>query len=199
MLKQKKPVLLLLSLCSGVILALSWPANGFPGLLFIGLVPLLLIEATISEQREHFSKFSVFFYTYPAFFAWNALTTWWIYNSTGIGAILAIVLNSMFMSIVFQAFHYTKVRLKKPSAGYAGLVFYWISFEYLHLNWDLNWPWLNLGNGFAGYYKWVQWYEFTGALGGTLWILVGNIIAYKCLNILGSRFSVLDSRFSLYW
>jgi apolipoprotein N-acyltransferase len=196
MLKNKKFFLLFLSLCSGLILSLGWPERGFPGLLFIGLVPLLYIEETISENRENFSKFSVLFYTYPAFLLWNALTTWWIYNSTIIGAILAIVLNSLFMAIIFQLFHYSKTKLKNSLAGYVGLVVYWISFEYLHLNWDLNWPWLNLGNGFASYYKWIQWYEFTGALGGTLWVLAANILAYGCLTALGTRYSVLGTRYT---
>jgi apolipoprotein N-acyltransferase len=178
MLKKKKFSLFILSLCSGLILSLGWPERGFPGLLFIGLVPLLFIENTISENQERFGKFTLLFYTYPAFLLWNVLTTWWIYNSTGIGAILAVVLNSLFMAIIFQVFHYTKKKLNNDLGGYTGLVVYWISFEYLHLNWDLNWPWLNLGNGFASYYKWVQWYEFSGALGGTLWVLVANILVY---------------------
>jgi len=182
MINLKKYQLLLISLIGGILLSLAWPERGFAGLLFIGMVPLLLIEEIISESRPQFGRFSVLFYTYPAFFIWNVLTTWWIYNSTGIGAILAIVLNSLFMAIVFQLFHYSKTKLNTSFAGYAGLVFYWISFEYLHLNWDLNWPWLNLGNGFATYYKWVQWYEFTGTMGGTIWVLVANILVYLLIS-----------------
>jgi len=187
MLKSKKVSFLILGCCSGLILSLAWPERGFPGLLFIGLVPLLFIEEIISKNKDRFSKFSVLLYTYPAFFLWNGLTTWWIYNSTGIGAILAIVLNSLFMATVFQLFHYSKTKLKNSFAGYAGLIFFWISFEYLHLNWDLNWPWLNFGNGFASYYKWVQWYEFTGALGGTLWVLVANILIFLLIRNVKSQ------------
>ena len=29
---------------------------------------------------------------------------------------------------------------------------------------------LTLGNAFAGHPEWVQWYEYTGTSGGTLWI-----------------------------
>lgn len=204
MLKNKKFFLLILSLCSGLILSLGWPERGFSGLLFIGLVPLLYIEETISKNREHFSKFSVLFYTYPAFLLWNALTTWWIYNSTIIGAILAIVLNSLFMAIIFQLFHYSKTKLKNSFAGYVGLVFYWISFEYLHLNWDLNWPWLNLGNGFASYYKWIQWYEYTGVLGGTLWVLVANIMVYLLISkvktkVIANKSQQRDSLFIIHY
>ncbi|MDP1621373.1 MAG: apolipoprotein N-acyltransferase [Bacteroidales bacterium] len=176
--KFRKSHLILLSLFSGALLALGWPERGFPGLLFIGFVPLLIIEERISRHPGDFIKFSPLFYSYPGFLVWNLLTTWWIVNSTLVGALLAIVLNSLFMAIVFQAFHFTRKKLNNQLAGYTALVSYWIAFEYLHLNWDLNWPWLNLGNGFASYYKWVQWYEFTGAMGGTLWILVGNLMVF---------------------
>ena len=180
--KNLKLQLLLLSLSSALILSLAWPERGFPALLFIGFVPLLRMEELISSNRERFNRFSVFFWSYPAFFIWNALTTWWIYNSTGQGAIMAVGLNSMFMSIVFAFFSGTKRRLNNRPAGYLALVCYWVMLEYLHLNWDLNWPWLNLGNGFSSYYRWVQWYEYTGAFGGTVWVLVVNVMIYSFIN-----------------
>jgi apolipoprotein N-acyltransferase len=51
--------------------------------------------------------------------------------------------------------------------------------EYLHLNWDLSWPWLTLGNGFANSPAIVQWYEFTGFLGGSLWVLLINVLLFR--------------------
>ena len=44
------------------------------------------------------------------------------------------------------------------------------------MNWDLSYPWLTLGNGFASWVNMVQWYEFTGVEGGTIWILLANIL-----------------------
>lgn len=176
--------LLLLTLLGGVVLSLGWPERGFPGLLFIGLVPMLWLEEHIRRHPERFIRFSLLFYLYPGFFLWNLLTTWWIVNSTAVGAILAIVLNTLFMAIVFQAYHWTRKKIQGEPAGLAILISYWIAFEYLHLNWDLNWPWLNLGNGFANRITWIQWYEFTGAPGGTVWVLVANFLALKILNVL---------------
>jgi apolipoprotein N-acyltransferase len=195
---MKKFHLILLSFLSGILLSVAWPERGFPGLLFIGLVPLLILEDEIFRHPEKFRKLPALIYSYPAFFAWNGLTTWWIYNSTGIGALIAIGINALFMSIVFNIFHFTRKKLKNDFAGYTALVLYWILFEYLHLNWDLNWPWLNLGNGFGAYYKWVQWYEYTGTLGGTLWVLVANIMVFLAIRRGGSRqsgFWILDSGF----
>ena len=174
--------LLLLSLASGLILSLAWPERGFPALLFVGFIPFLRMEDLISANRDRFNLFSVFIYSYPGFLLWNLLTTWWIVNSTGEGAILAIMLNSLFMSIVLLIFSGTKRRLKYRPAGYLALVCFWIMLEYLHLNWDLNWPWLNLGNGFSSYYRWVEWYEYTGAFGGTLWVLVANVLIYLLIT-----------------
>jgi len=180
--KFSKIQLLLFSFASGIILSLGWPERGFPGFLFIGLVPLLMIEEFLYLHRDKFMHFSVLIYSYPGFFVWNLLTTWWICNSTLLGAIMAIVLNSLFMAIVFQGFHWVRKQLHFRVISFLALISFWISFEYLHLNWDLNWPWLNLGNGFASCYKWVQWYEYTGALGGTIWVLAGNILAFELVR-----------------
>ena len=178
---MKKFHLLLLSVFSGLLFTLGWPVNGFPGFLFMAFVPLLFIEDYISKNKNNFSKFSVFFYVYPAFFIWNLLTTYWIVYSTGVGMILAVAANSFFMAICFYFYHFTKRVLYTDKQAYFVLIFYWICFEYLHLDWDLSWTWLHLGNGFASYHKWIQWYEFTGAFGGTLWVIIVNIFIYMLL------------------
>ena len=58
----------------------------------------------------------------------------------------------------------------------------WLAFEYLHLNWDLTWSWLTLGNVFSDKTAWIQWYEYTGVLGGSLWVLTINTILYYALR-----------------
>jgi len=179
---MKKAHLYLLSLLSGVILSLAWPMYGFPFLLFIGFIPLLFIIDHLDEYKQNFHKYSIFQFSYIAFFTWNLLTTWWIWNSTIFGAIMAVLLNSLFMAIVFMVYHLSRRVFFKRSGAIYLLVFYWISFEYLHLDWDLSWPWLNLGNGFAMYTKWVQWYEYTGVFGGSLWVLVMNFFIYKIIK-----------------
>ena len=65
-----------------------------------------------------------------------------------------------------MAFYHTKKRFG-PKLGYLSLPIYWIAFEQLHLHWFLTWPWLTLGNGFAQANHLVQWYEYTGFLGGS--------------------------------
>ena len=174
---MKKYHLILLSLLGGVLLTLGWPERGFPGLLFIAMVPFFFIEDHIFRHPDRFGKIQVFFVTYIGFLLWNVLTTWWIWNSTAVGSLFAWALNALFMAAVFYFYHLTR-RYASTRAGSVILVFFWITFEYLHHNWDGTWPWLSLGNGFAGYHKWVQWYEFTGIFGGTLWILLVNVLFF---------------------
>ena len=171
----------------GILLSLGWPERGFPGLLFIAMVPFFYIEDYIFRHPERYSKIQVFFLTYIGFLLWNVLTTWWIWNSTEVGSLFAWALNAMFMAAVFYFYHLTR-RYASSRAGALILVFFWTTFEYLHHNWDGTWPWLSLGNGFAGYHKWVQWYEFTGIFGGTLWVLLVNLLFFLAIrNYLGNK------------
>ncbi|RYE01252.1 MAG: apolipoprotein N-acyltransferase, partial [Sphingobacteriaceae bacterium] len=60
----------------------------------------------------------------------------------------------------------------------AGLVCCWIGYEFLYESWDAPFPWMTLGNGFAVSHQWIQWYEYTGVYGGTVWIWLVNILIF---------------------
>jgi len=180
---MKRIHLFLLSVLSGVMLALAWPERGFTPLIFIGFVPLFFIQQYLGDHQ----KKGMFWFAWLAFLIWNSLTTWWIWYSTDVGSILAIVLNALFVAVIFYLFHLSKKKLYKNKRGFVILIFYWISWEYFHLNWDLSWPWLTLGNVFASTPKWIQWYEYTGVFGGTLWIFLANILAFHFVRSLLMR------------
>jgi len=173
-------ILLSLSFLSGILLAIGFPTSPLTPLLFIGFVPLLIIEKVISVVREGTVKKTLFFYAYNAFVVWNILTTFWVGNTAYIGGVVAILTNSLFMSVPILLFHQTRKAMQKDFA-YFSFVSYWLAWEYLHLNWEISWPWLTLGNGFAQYPSWVQWYEYTGVFGGSLWILAVNYLIFSWL------------------
>jgi apolipoprotein N-acyltransferase len=128
-------------------------------------------------------------HTLLSFLIWNGLTTWWISYATLAGAVMAIAVNSFLMSLVWWLGYSAKLQLHK-NAGYLALAVFWVSFEFFHFHWDIEWPWLNLGNGFANSIKMIQWYEYTGILGGTLWVILVNILIYKILESIIKRFPV---------
>lgn len=161
----------MLPFLSGLLLFAAWPMSPFTILIFFALVPLLYLE----QKTRSNSRF--FCLLYLNFFIWNLAATWWIWNASPGGAVGAIVANSLLMTIPWMLFRFTR---KKAGSriGYLSLIFYWLTFEYIHHNWDLSWPWLTLGNVFANSLKWIYWYKYTGTTGGSLWVLLVNIVAF---------------------
>ena len=168
---MSKTLKILLALLSGGLLTAAWPTWGIAPLIFIAFVPLLLIE----DHIAHGEKGKLFWISFLTFLIWNVATTWWIWNATP-AATAAWILNSLFMAIVFNVFHLTKKKVCNNPWGNFFLIPYWMAFELLTYVWAIKWPWLNLGNVFSSRIEWVQWYEYTGVAGGTLWILAVNIL-----------------------
>jgi apolipoprotein N-acyltransferase len=170
----------LLALLGAALLWAAWPVHPAPLalLLFVGFVPYLRLEQVLTARGAKRGR--VFANTYFFLFLWNAFTTWWVSFSTLGGGIAAVVLNAALMCLPLMAFRRTKERFGNI-IGYLSLPIYWIAFEQLHLYWDLSWPWLTLGNGFANATSWVQWYEYTGFLGGSLWVLSVNILLFRAM------------------
>jgi apolipoprotein N-acyltransferase len=180
----------LLSLLSGILLWLAWPTFGFPALLFVAFVPLLLVERSLRTGKEKGVLKKIWLFSYLTFVFWNFCTTYWLYFSTPFGMYFAVLVNALIMSLVFMAYHFV-ARKTTQGAALTFMASLWILFEYLHLHWDFSWPWLNLGNGFSEYVNWVQWYEYTGTFGGTLWVWIVNISIF--LAVLRFRESKINT------
>ena len=166
-----------LSILSGLMLGISWPTYGFYFLIFIAFTPLIhLIE---SNKNENIFKLT--FFSFVTFMVWNIITTHWLYYATLKGMLFAIIVNSILMSLIVLA----SLSIWKKLSYKLSIIFFislWICFEKFHLNWDFSWPWLNLGNVFSENIKIIQWYEYTGVFGGTLWVLISNFVSYNLLK-----------------
>jgi apolipoprotein N-acyltransferase len=165
----------LLSALTGLLLYAAWPESPLTLLVFVAFIPLLWLD------RQGIRRARFFGWTYLAMLIWNVGTTWWIWNSTIPGALGAILANSALMCIPWLGFHWIRQRMGN-GFGYCSLILFWLSFEYFHLqNWGLSWPWLTLGNVFAAHPEWIPWYDVTGTSGGSLWILVVNVLLFQWL------------------
>ncbi len=174
---------LALCLLTPLLLWLGWPPKPLTFLIFVGLVPLLLLEDQFTKNSQ--AKVKHFFgWVYLGLLGWNVLTTYWVLYATVGGGLMALLANSLLMSIPFVIYHWTRKRLNWGfGLSQIALVTMWFSLELLHLNWQLAWPWLNLGNVFSQQPDWVQWYEYTGAFGGTLWIWVVNLLVFQFIQL----------------
>ena len=161
------------SLGCGLLLWAAWPVSPFTLLIFVAWIPLLWLETRIKSKRRFFG------FTYIALLTWNIATTWWVWNASLPGALGAFLANSLLMCIPWLGYKIAKKHLGEKW-GYLSLIAFWMCFEYIHLqDWGLSWPWLTLGNVFATHPSWIQWYEYTGTSGGTLWILLVNIFLFR--------------------
>ena len=134
-------------------------------------------ESIITHDGHKNTGLKVFGLSYLAFLIWNAAATHWLINSTVFGGLFAIFVNSLLMAVVFQLYHQVAKRQNLRVA----IVFFvsvWMAFEKMHLHWEFSWPWLNLGHVFAEFPDFIQWYEITGAFGGSLWILIINVAVF---------------------
>ena len=171
------------SLLFAALMWLGWTPRPFFFTLLIAFVPLLILENEL--HRKNKSAWWILFYNYIAFLFWNLFCTWWIGNtyygtqeiSSVTAGIMVCAVNALLMCLPVFLFLRTKRKLGLKS-GLVSLPLYWICFEWVHLNWDLAFPWLNLGNGLAQYPQLIQWYEYTGTFGGSLWIWLCNISIY---------------------
>lgn len=144
-----------------------------------GIVPLLCMEriADLTGRKR------IWIYHYTAFVLWNAATTFWVCNATVGGGLFAIFANALQMSTIFALFRLSKKKFK-GALPYIFLMLMWITWERFYFDAEISWPWLVLGNSFARTTWAVQWYEFTGTLGGSLWVWACNLAVFGMLTSL---------------
>jgi apolipoprotein N-acyltransferase len=199
---MKRFRMLLLALLSAMLLSIPFFQWGTGLLLMVAFVPLLLIEDEIAKRKSKRNKKdrkgSVIGYALVTFVVFVLLTTWWIYYATWTGPIASVIINGGYMTLTFLVFHRVKRRLG-DRLGYASLVIFWLAFEFLYIRAQISFPWVILGNGFANDVGMIQWYEWTGSLGGSLWVLVMNILVFKLVKGWMGKRSLAANRLRVGW
>ncbi|MCY7292193.1 MAG: apolipoprotein N-acyltransferase [Ferruginibacter sp.] len=144
------------------------------------------------EKSEIIKKGKAIFFTAGlTFLVWNTASIYWVFNSlnavmpTFVALLLSLIpfgLGAFLMTLSFWCYK-KAARISKPVVADILLISFWISYEYLHQTWDLKFPWMNLGNGFAATPQLIQWYEYTGVYGGTFWVLVSNLLIFRIWQV----------------
>ena len=177
---MRKPLLLLWLLCalSVLLLSLPWLVPHTGALALVAFVPLLVADAIAEQCKVRAS------WIFPAatFVAWNAATTFWVCNATVGGGIFAVLANAAQMLLVWLLFRLARKKMGGGVLPYIFLAAMWIAWERQYYNVQISWPWLNLGGAFAQSTRTVQWYEYTGLMGGSLWIWVVNLGVFGLLE-----------------
>ena len=176
-----------LTLLFAVLMAIPFlvPHCGWTAL--FGIVPLLCMDRIATQLSVR----RVWIYHYTAFVLWNAFTTFWVCWATVGGGIFAVFANALQMSLIFGLFRWSR-KYYGGTLPYIFLAALWIAWEKLYFGAQISWPWLVLGNSFARTTGLVQWYEWTGSLGGSLWIWASN------LSVFGVMCALSDGRWDCW-
>ncbi len=164
---------------SAALLSAGWlGGSGFT--LLVAFVPLLYISAAYGPSARDFRRMAG--WAALTFAVWNIATIWWVWNAAPAGVVAATAFSGFWSLAAFMLFHYVSKRSPKPVA-YVLLAAAWVSGEYLYTHAEvLSFPWLTLGNGFSGSPWAVQWYEWTGVMGGSVWVLACNLAVFEALR-----------------
>lgn len=170
---NSKPIL---TVTTGLLLGLSFPPVPLPFLIFPAFLLIFrIIDLSSSAQESAY-------WTYPAFLIWNLITTYWLMMATLAGGVAAILANSAVMTIPVMLQY--KVQRTDISPWLIALfqTAFWLSYEFLHHQWDLAWPWLTLGNAWANVPELIQYISVTGYWGISFWIILSTALAYQSIK-----------------
>ncbi|MCI0921639.1 apolipoprotein N-acyltransferase [Sphingobacterium rhinopitheci] len=177
----------LLALLSAFILWLAWPPIPYSSLLLlVGFVPLLIAIENIIRSNYEKKGTKIFWTSFLTGVVWNTASIYWVFNAmnaflpTVVALLIALIpfcLAPLLMGLVFRLYYELR-KTRNITWSFIGLISLWIGYEYLHQTWDLAFPWMTLGNGFANFHQLIQWYSFTGVYGGTLWIWATNVLVF---------------------
>lgn len=174
-------------LLSVVLLSCGW-LGGSGITLLVAIIPLMVISENYTDSTRDCWRMCG--WAALTFILWSAATIWWVWIATPIGPIAAGIVGTFYNLCAFMTYHYVAKRGPRALA-YTLLVTIWIATEWAYNSADvMTFPWLLLGHGFSGGSSLVQWYEYTGIFGGTLWALVSNIAIFEILRT-KSRTSVV--------
>lgn len=175
---EKFPAIVL-SLASAILLSIPWWTVHWAGslCLFVGFVPLLVLQQKLHDQGR------------KGFLWWVALSIalfilgemWWA-SLAFWGAIPAAVgAGTLSLWPAWAAYHWVWKRGRKALA-YTILVSWWVALEAWYATGDVSFPWQTLGNAFGWVPEWIQWFTATGQYGGSVWVVVANILIFTALS-----------------
>lgn len=203
--KAKNP----LALLSAFLLWLAWPPHIVTApLLFIGFVPLLIALDQIILKGEKKTGKKVFLTAGLTFLIWNTACIYWVYNAISafnsplVALLISLIpygLGALLMTFAFWLYYRFSRIAGKKGIAYLALLSFWVGMEYLHATWDLAFPWMTLGNGLAGMHQLAQWYESTGVYGGSIWIMLSNILAFEAYKSYRQKTGYLKVRPAFAW
>lgn len=183
MLFMKKILPFLLAALSGIIPILSL-ISPLPGILvLVGYIPLLYAEVLLTKEKIKRPSLMIFLAAFLCFFITNIVSFWPFEKLLSYWIIIYSLFSAFLYAGTFLLFSIVKRRLGN-AIGYFSWIVFIVALEFLTLNIDFSFPCLLNGVLIfgSGNTSLIQWYEYTGVLGGSAWILLCNLLLFKLIK-----------------
>jgi apolipoprotein N-acyltransferase len=172
-------ILFFLPIITGILLGLSALPSHFWFICFIVFIPLLIASECTQTTKKPLFIFAIqLLVALIAFYLW---TGHWVLQAANLSYLIGLLIVTPFILLVSPF-----ILFKKRGNKFAPVYFVaaWLAGELIQSNFQLGSPFYNLGHILGANPKIIQWFEFTGAAGGTLWILVVNFAFYSFIKTL---------------
>ncbi len=167
-------VLLFIPVLTGILLAVSALPSKLYFLNFIAFIPLLIAAEGTLKRKKPFLIFALqLLIVLVVFYLWVGH---WVLQTANLGFLIGFIIVLPFLILLIPYVYFIKKGNK-----FAPLYFIsaWLVVELIQSFSQIGLPFYNLGHSLGANPKIIQWYEFTGAAGGTLWILAINFLVFS--------------------
>ncbi len=191
---MNKYKLVALSVTGGILSGLAFSGWCSGLILLISLVPFLIIENHLFQNRKNYTPNAYFTFIIPGFIIFSIISIGWMRVASMTGAIAVILGLAFLMSFALWLAHL--IRLKTTGyLWYPAVIIFWLSYEFLSLNVNIVSPWLNLGNGLAKDILFVQSFlttPFQKSLKRTVLIILWALVLAIPVSVSLIRYSQIE-------
>ena len=177
-LKSRNPKIIVLSVLSGILMALAFPPIDMSMLYFPGVAVLIFMIFKSENYKQLFVR------SYTAFLVFELIAGSWIALS-GIkedadkflilAGILVMIIQPLFFLVPVFVFYFFRKNVLKNKYDILKLFafpFIWTACEFIFSFGDLSFPWYHAGNAFSHQLYKIQFIEITGIYGLSLWVML---------------------------
>jgi len=126
------------------------------------------------------------FKTLTILITWHIGALFWMFSiDKGVFGLFANVLVYL---VPFVVFYILRKRYNVTTLVFIPL---WLFFEYVQNSYHFSYPWLTLGNLLSNQTYLAQWYQFTGVLGGSLWLLLISYFIFQIIFLKKKNLNLL--------
>ncbi len=162
-------IVIILPALTGIIIGLSALPSHVWFLNFFAFIPLLIASNWTITYKKPLLIFALqLLIALVVFYFWVYL---WVLQIAHLGFLIGFLIVLPYVILVSPYILFKRIGNKFAAVYFIAA---WLTAEMVQSYFQLGSPFYNLGHSLGANPELIQWYEFTGATGGSLWILAVN-------------------------